>query len=118
MKRFRVPDYDINIQPHELLVINTPTYQRLFRLYQLGLAYLVYPFATHTRAAHAIETLNYAQKMVDSIEDDAMTSEVVDRIRMCALLHDIAHLPFSHTLEDENTVFQEKHDKKEGIHGF
>ena len=83
------------------------------RLYQLGLAYLVYPFATHTRAAHAIETLNYAQKMVDSIEDDAMTSEVVDRIRMCALLHDIAHLPFSHTLEDENIVFQEKHDKKE-----
>jgi hypothetical protein len=40
-KRFRVPDYDINIKPHELLIINTPTFQRLFKINQLGLAYLV-----------------------------------------------------------------------------
>lgn len=118
MKKFRVPDYDINIKSHELLVINTPTFQRLFRIYQLGLAYMVYPFATYTRAAHAIETLNYAQKIIDSIEDDLLSNEVIDIIRMSALLHDIAHIPFSHTLEDENIVFCEKHDKKQRLERF
>jgi HD superfamily phosphohydrolase len=115
MKRFRVPDYDVKIRPHELLIINTPTFQRLFRLYQLGLAYTVYPFATYTRAAHAIETLNYAQQITDSIKDYHINDEKVNRIRMSALLHDIAHVPFSHTLEDENIVFKRKHDKKERL---
>lgn len=115
MKKFRVPDYDINIKPHELLVINTPTFQRLFRLYQLGLAYMVYPFATHTRAAHAIETLYYAQHIINSIKDYPFKEEDINLIRMSALLHDIAHIPFSHTLEDENVVFHGKHDKKERL---
>ena len=118
-KKFRVPDYDVIIKPHELLVINTPTFQRLFRVYQLGLTYMIYPFATHTRAAHTIETLNYTQKFVDSLtRKHSLSGEIIDIIRMSALLHDIAHLPFSHTFEDENIVFKEKHDKKERVAKF
>ena len=119
MKKFRVPNYDVNVEPYELLVINTPTFQRLFRLQQLGLAYTVYPFATYTRAAHAIETLNYAQRIIDSLKDRyPIGDDDIKRIRMAALLHDIAHLPYSHTLEDENIVFPQKHDKKDRLEKF
>ena len=116
-KRLRVPDYDVIVRPHELLAINTPTFQRLFRIYQLGLGYLVYPFATHTRGAHVVETVNFAQRILDSLKArpglaGLIDDDVVERTRMGALLHDIAHLPFSHTLEDENVVFKEKHDEE------
>jgi HD superfamily phosphohydrolase len=51
-KRIRIPNYFVDVRPHELLVMNTPTFQRLFGIKQLGLAYMVYPYATHSRRAY------------------------------------------------------------------
>jgi HD superfamily phosphohydrolase len=112
-KRFRIPNRDVKISEIEGRVTRTRVFQRLFYLKQLGLAYLVYPCATHTRAGHSIECLDEANKLLESIgiKDDHVDWQDV---RLAALLHDIGHVPFSHTLEDENSVLH-GHDKAERV---
>jgi len=126
-KNIRIPDEDIKIRYHELIVLNTPTFQRLFRINQLGLAFLIYPYATHTRAAHSLSCLSWAQKIMDSLKKNLSRSNFSEKnfflnciekyeteTRLAALLHDVSHIPFSHTLEDENLIF-EKHDKSKRL---
>lgn len=118
-KNFRVPCRDIKIKLHELLFINTYTFQRLYHIKQLGLAYLVYPSAVHTRAMHCLDCLDKAQRFIVSLkrnnnEFSKMLKEDTDIIRAGALLHDISHIPFAHTLEDENNILK-RHDKGERI---
>jgi len=116
-KNFRVPDKDIRIKLHELLFINTLCFQRLFSIKQLGLVERVYPFASQTRAAHSLDCLDMAQRFVDALkynvqhlpqeqnqEWEAQLQQLesnTDLIRATALLHDIMHVPYAHTLEDE-----------------
>jgi len=118
-KGIRIPNYFVDVRPHELLVMNTPTFQRLFGIKQLGLAYMVYPYATHTRGAHSLDCLYWAQMIVDSLVnngflDEAKNSEEIEIIRFSALLHDIMHIPQGHTLEDEAGILQ-RHDKSQRI---
>lgn len=96
-KRFRIPNRDVKLTPSEARVTRTRAFQRLFYLKQLGLAYLVYPCATHTRAGHSIECLDEAAKLLDSLNKHE-GDEAWEEVRMAALLHDIGHVPFSHTL--------------------
>jgi HD superfamily phosphohydrolase len=111
-KRIRLPFEDVRLSEAEVAVTQTRTFQRLFDLKQLGLAYLVYPNATHTRGAHSIRCLGEAVKILAGLkkngEDISQEDEQV--VRFTALLHDIGHLPFSHTLEDEHVILQ-KHDR-------
>ena len=125
-KNFRVPNRDIKISRHELLFINTRCFQRLYDIKQLGLADRIYPFATHTRGAHCLDCLDMSQRFIDalienmkysiSIEEGEYQRQLeritkdTDLIRAAALLHDIMHIPYTHTLEDENDIF-EKGDK-------
>ncbi len=106
MKKFRVPNEDIQLTDDEIAITQTKTFQRLFNLKQLGLAYLVYPAASHTRGHHSIRCLQEAHKILEAVNEDKAEHK---RIRIAALLHDIGHVPFSHTLEDEHLVL-EKHD--------
>jgi HD superfamily phosphohydrolase len=104
---------DIRISALENEVINTSDFQRLDRIKQLGTAYLFRRGAKHTRFEHALGTLSVTQKIIDGINSHKADSvpfkeEVVTR--MCALLHDIGHIPFGHTLEDEAKVVKDKHD--------
>lgn len=70
--------------------------QRLYNVKQLGLAHLVFPGAHHTRLEHSFGTFHIASKIVDMLPLHHDEKEIV----MCAaLLHDIGHGPFSHTLE-------------------
>ena len=115
-KKFRVPGKDIRVRSQELLVINTPSFQRLFNIKQMGLANLVYPFATHTRAAHCLDCMDMAQRFLDALvvnlerEDRTEEAEAVhgeeELVRMSAVLHDIMHIPYAHTLEDENGILK------------
>lgn len=112
-KRFRIPNVDVPLSPQEIAVTQTRQFQRLFFLRQLGLAYLVYPAATHTRGTHSIQCLHEVSQILKSVgvQDD---SEDGKKVRMAALLHDIGHVPFSHTLEDEHLILP-KHDRPERL---
>jgi hypothetical protein len=74
-------------------LLETPELQRLHGIKQLGFTYLVYPGANHTRLEHSLGVCYMAKKICDmlEIEDEAVS--------VAALLHDIGHGPFSHTLE-------------------
>lgn len=95
--------------------IDTPEYQRLFRINQLGFIDLLYPSANHTRGAHGIGTLHTAQDLIRALRDSqqrlvgekdkkssgapAITRSEEILIRLGALLHDIPHGPYSHDIE-------------------
>jgi len=79
-----------------LALLESPELQRLHSIHQLGLAYLVYPGANHTRFEHSLGTSAVAKRLCSSLqlpEDEALL------VRCAALLHDVGHLPYSHTLE-------------------
>ncbi|MEW5747279.1 MAG: HD domain-containing protein [Candidatus Thermoplasmatota archaeon] len=82
---------------HEFLALAAaPELQRLHSIHQLGLAYLVYPGANHTRFEHSLGAFAVAGRMCSSLGLDARESSMV---RAAALLHDVGHLPYSHTFE-------------------
>ncbi len=75
-------------------IIDTPQFQRLRRIKQLGFANLVYPGANHTRFEHSLGTYFIASRLAQRLEaDDDLKIELI----ASALLHDICHPPFSHS---------------------
>lgn len=103
---------DITFNDLEMAVIDTPVFQRLRGVKQLGASSLVFPSATHTRFEHSLGACWMAKRMLRSIEAGAGPLPAVDRqtIVLSALLHDITHVPFGHTFEDERRLF-ERHDE-------
>jgi uncharacterized protein len=92
-------------------LIDTPAFQRLRYVRQLGLAFLVYPGATHSRFEHALGTYHLARRTLTLFEDQDDFA-LIDRdecmlIRIAALLHDIGHYPFSHALEEIGAMHHE-----------
>ncbi|RLG78136.1 MAG: hypothetical protein DRO12_00245 [Thermoprotei archaeon] len=94
----------IRIYAHELPIVDTLAFQRLRRIKQLSMAYLVYPGAQHTRfehslgVAHVVETMMRELLVKAGVTNDDFIQYVV-LMRLLALLHDIGHGPFSHTFE-------------------
>ncbi len=84
-------------------LIDTPEVQRLRRIRQLGIGYLVFPGAEHSRFGHALGAMALMHDCLTSLADkDTSISAEEHRAAMAAaLLHDIGHGPFSHTLENE-----------------
>ena len=102
---------DIQLGPLEIELIDTPEFQRLRGIKQLGTAYLVFPSALHTRFEHSLGTSWMAQRLIDAIaRTHRAPADEAQVIRVAALLHDITHIPFGHTLEDERRVLP-RHDK-------
>ena len=103
---------DIELSPLETALIDLPVMQRLRGIKQLGTAYLVYPGALHTRFDHAIGVCALAHRIVANLQRAgfAVTAEQEAAIGAAALLHDVTHVPFGHTLEDERRLFA-RHDK-------
>ncbi|MBO4249976.1 MAG: HD domain-containing protein [Paludibacteraceae bacterium] len=89
--------------PNELIfdVLQHPYVQRLSRIRQLGLSYLVYPGAMHSRFGHSIGAMHLMQEAVQSLrlKGVAITEEEETSAMIAILLHDIGHGPFSHVLE-------------------
>jgi HD superfamily phosphohydrolase len=94
----------IRLDPAAVRIIDTPEFQRLRLIRQLGLAYLVYPGATHTRFDHALGVYHLARWAMGLLADRGELAGVdpVDcRLApYAALLHDVGHYPFSHALEE------------------
>jgi HD superfamily phosphohydrolase len=87
---------DVFLTDLEMKIIDTPVFQRLRRIKQLGVTNLVYPSANHTRFEHSIGSAHIAGRIVKRLD----VGERVDLIRVAALLHDLGHGPLSHTSEE------------------
>ena len=82
-------------------LIDHPYFQRLRKISQLGLSYLVYPGAHHTRFHHAIGCIYLMNKAINQIRNKGheITNTEAEALKITILLHDIGHGPFSHALE-------------------
>ena len=115
-KTFRDPIHDfIYVDPIELEIINTPVFQRLHNVKQLSLGYYVYHGAEHSRFGHTIGAMHLAGLAFDAMKKntielgESFEANDLDRqtLRIAALLHDVGHAPFSHSLEN---VLHAKHE--------
>lgn len=86
-----------------LSLIQTPELQRLRRIRQLGVGYLVFPGAEHSRFGHALGAMALMDDALSSLSRQGVniSKEEHEAARAAALLHDIGHGPFSHTLEND-----------------
>lgn len=104
---------DIEVTSLEIELMDTPEFQRLRGIKQLGTAYLVFPSAVHTRFEHSLGTSWMAHRILNAVRRTAeVSADGENVIRVSALLHDLTHIPFGHTLEDERRVLP-RHDKDE-----
>ena len=89
--------------PNDLIfdVLQHPYVQRLSRIRQLGLSYLVYPGAMHSRFGHSLGAMHLMQEAIRSLrlKDVPITEDEETAAMIAILLHDIGHGPFSHVLE-------------------
>ena len=103
LKLFNDPIYGFITIPDSLLydLIQHPYFQRLRRISQMGLSYLVYPGAHHTRFHHALGCMHIMQKAVEVLryKGTEISSEEEKALYIAILLHDIGHGPFSHAME-------------------
>jgi HD superfamily phosphohydrolase len=93
---------NIRLEPEALAVLDTPAFQRLRYVRQLGHAFLVYPGATHTRFEHALGAYHLARRAIAQLGESGMAPDppTARQLRLAALLHDVGHYPFSHALEE------------------
>lgn len=101
----------ITLNRVESRILETPYYQRLRWIRQLGFSFYVFPGATHTRHAHALGVLHVMHRVLHAIglavpDEKFFNPTVRDEktlfhrtMRLAAMLHDIGTLPFSHTIE-------------------
>lgn len=111
LKIFNDPIYGFITIPNALIydLIQHPYFQRLRRISQMGLSYLVYPGANHTRFHHALGCMHLMQKAVDVLrfKGIAISDEEESALYIAILLHDIGHGPFSHAME--KSIVEEVH---------
>lgn len=94
----------------EKKVIDSRPFQRLRYIHQMGVAYLIYPGATHTRFEHSLGVMELVSRIYSTLvaPHNRFISLDLDEealaywrliVRLAALCHDMGHLPFSHTAE-------------------
>ncbi|MFT3736449.1 MAG: HD domain-containing protein [Rhodocyclaceae bacterium] len=103
---------DIELSPLETQLIDLPVMQRLRGVKQLGTAHLVYPGALHTRFDHSIGVCALSHRLIEGLRRAGCAVSMAQEaaIGAAALLHDVTHVPYGHTLEDERRLFP-RHDK-------
>lgn len=102
-KVFRDPIHGY-IHVHDQLIwdlIQTPEFQRLHRIHQLGGVMQVYHAAEHSRFAHCLGAYEICRRMIEEVEtlSDQISEKEKQAVLCAALLHDIGHGPFSHFFE-------------------
>lgn len=84
-----------------LQLIDHPYVQRLRQIKQMGLGYLVFPAAEHSRFSHALGAMELAQRTLNNLreKDTTISPAEFEGTLIAILLHDVGHGPLSHTLE-------------------
>jgi len=88
----------IRLTDSEKNIIDTRPFQRLRRIKQLAVSYLVYPAANHTRFEHSLGAMHLAGILGESLPIE-LNNEFITELRLASLLHDIGHGPLSHLFE-------------------
>ena len=124
VKTFTIPSTDAGVLLYgpEIDLVDKPDFQRLAGIKQLGTSDFVYRGAGHHRYEHSLGTLYWADRIVRAARRNPSLKATEARkildpsahrlARLAALLHDITHVPFGHTLEDEFGLL-ERHDLNE-----
>jgi hypothetical protein len=103
LKILNDPIYGFITIPNPLLfdLMQHPYFQRLRRISQMGLSYLVYPGAHHTRFHHALGCMHIMQKAIEVLRFKGIliSEDESNALLIAILLHDIGHGPFSHAME-------------------
>ena len=85
--------------PVAMLVIDTPQFQRLRYIKQLGNSYLVFPGATHCRFQHSLGVGHLAAKFAKALKDrkpDMIDKKDIDCVMIAGLCHDLGTFHFTH----------------------
>ena len=82
-------------------IISHPWFQRLRRINQMAMSYLVYPGAVHSRLHHALGAYHLMHNAISELKQKGVeiTAEEEQGAKIAILLHDVGHGPFSHALE-------------------
>jgi len=103
LKIFNDPIYGFITIPNTLIydLIQHPYFQRLRRISQMGMSYLVYPGAHHTRFHHALGCMHIMQKAIQTLQFKGVSISNAEEnaLYVAILLHDIGHGPYSHAME-------------------
>jgi HD superfamily phosphohydrolase len=120
---------DIHLNVLETACVDSPPFQRLRRIMQLGETHLVYPGAVHTRFSHSLGALRLTQHLLDRVHNQSQSLHATEDLisdwgpgsdrgwaeatvlaRLGGLLHDLCHVPAGHTIEDDLCLL-EPHDE-------
>ena len=108
----------INLSTNAIKIINTPEFQRLREIKQLGTTYLVFPSATHTRFEHSLGVYHLCNVLLEKITkkqpDLLINKKFIELIKIAGLVHDIGHGPFSH-LYDICSINEKHEDRSKNI---
>lgn len=114
LKIFNDPIYGFITIPNSLIydLIQHPYFQRLRRISQMGMSYLVYPGAHHTRFHHALGCMHIMQKAVQTLKFKgvSISEDEENALYIAILLHDIGHGPYSHAME--HSIVEEVHHEE------
>lgn len=114
LKIFNDPIYGFITIPNSLIydLIQHPYFQRLRRISQMGMSYLVYPGAHHTRFHHALGCMHIMQKAIQTLQFKGIeiSKEEENALLIAILLHDIGHGPFSHAME--HSIVEDLHHEE------
>jgi uncharacterized protein len=103
LKILNDPIYGFISIPNALIydLIQHPYFQRLRRISQMGMSYLVYPGAHHTRFHHALGCMHIMQKAIEVLrfKGTFISADEEKALYLAIVLHDIGHGPFSHAME-------------------
>src|SRR6478752_2127264 len=94
----------IEVTPDEQALIDSPQFQRLRNVKQLGFADLAFPGATHTRYAHGLGALAQGTRLFEQLApglelDTDDRARLRQTLRLAVLFHDLGHAPLSHATE-------------------